>query len=133
KLRLERVLVRTLERAVGRLDRQLAHARQDRTDLGQRAFRGLREADAVAGVPAGLLEAPDLRAQARRDTESGGVIGGLRDAPARRQALEVPLEAGRGRAQLTLSRERRNVRIDSQTHDLPFIQPRVTRGRNPLQ
>ena len=57
-------------------------------DFVQRAFCRLQQRDAVVGVAVGLLEATDLRREALRDCQTGGVVFGAVDAQTRRQTLQ---------------------------------------------
>ena len=88
RLRLERGAVRGAVGGVGRLHRQLADALQVVADLAQRAFRGLRERDAVVGVAGGLVQAADLGGEALGDRQPGGIVLRAVDAQAGRQALQ---------------------------------------------
>jgi hypothetical protein len=116
ELLVEGLLVLVADRAVARLDRQFAQSGQDRADFVQRAFGGLHQRDAVVGVALGLVERPDLRAQALADGETSGVVGRGRDAEARRQATEVAGDVVRHRREVALGVDRRGVRVDPESH-----------------
>ena len=74
ELRLERGLRVGVLRTVGVLHGEVVHALQHGVDLGQGAFSGLHDGDAVLGVADADLEAADLRAQALGDGEAGSVV-----------------------------------------------------------
>jgi hypothetical protein len=73
--------------------------------------------NAVVRVAARLLEAANLRREAGRDREAGGVVGRTRDALAGRQMLEVAAERDGGFGQIALRGKRRDVGVDAKTHD----------------
>ena len=87
-------------------------------DLGQCAFSGLDDGDAVLGVALGNSEARDLRAQALGDGQAGSVVGSTVDAEAAGELLQglaqVVLRVGQGAESVV----RRGVGIDLHTHDL---------------
>jgi hypothetical protein len=110
------------QRAVGRLDRELAHAGEDVAHFLQRAFRGLREADAVLRVAAGDRVGADLRAHALGNAEARRVVGRSGDAQTGRQAREVALQSAGDGSEVALRGHRRDVRVDAKSHrSVPWI------------
>ena len=83
----DRVLVVGRQRAVVELDLQVTDALQHRVHLGEGAFRGLDERDAVLRVALRLSQTTDLAAHLLRDGEAGGVIRGTVDAIAAGELL----------------------------------------------
>src|SRR3954447_4464589 len=75
-------------RAVGVLHRQVVHALEHGVDLGEGAFSGLGEGDAVLSVASADLEAADLRAQALGDGQPGRVVGRPVDAQTAGELLQ---------------------------------------------
>ena len=123
-LRLQRFDLRTDRRAVvgrqrfvRRLYRQLSHALEQRVNLGHRAFGGLYHRDAVLRVSGRLPHTADLRAQTLGNRKPCRVVGCAVDAQTTGQALQRPAHLHPGDAQVTLSVDRRDVRVDEHTHD----------------
>ena len=63
-------------------------------DLGQGAFGGLHQGDAVLGVVLGLVQAGDLGAHLLGDGEARGVVTGAVDLVAGGQLLQVLGQGG---------------------------------------
>ena len=107
-------------RAVVVLDRQVVHALQHGVHLGQGAFSGLHDGDAVLGVADGDLEATDLRAQALGDREAGSVVRSAVDAEAAGELLEGLGHLVLRDGQVAVRVDRRDVLVDPKTHgDVP--------------
>ena len=117
ELGVERGAVARGERAVRRLHRQLAEAVEDAADLVEGALGGLRQGDAVHGVPAGDVVRADLGAHALGDREAGGVVGRDGDTKAGGESGVVALEAAGGDAEVPLGGQRGDVGVDAKSHD----------------
>src|SRR3954447_24173019 len=124
---------RVLRTAVRRLDRQVAHALQDRLRLVERAFRRLDDADAVLRVADGDLEAADLRAQSLGDGQTGRVVGGAVDPVAARELLQRLRHVHVGHREVPVGVERSDVVVDAETHDLPPWSGSARSIRGPVQ
>src|SRR4051812_30310779 len=124
---------RVLRTAVRRLDRQVAHALQDRLRLVERAFRRLDDADAVLRVADGDLEAADLRAQPLGDGQTGRVVGGAVDPVAARELLQRLRHVRVGHREVPVGVERSDVVVDAETHDLPPWSGSARSIRGPVQ
>ena len=112
ELAIEEAAVHGVVGVVRSLDRQLAHALQHVGDLLGRAFRRLDQRNTVVGVAHGLIEAPDLRGEARADGEARNVVNRAVDALAGRQLLHDRGEAAGVCAHGLLGIERPGVRVD---------------------
>src|SRR5690606_14444037 len=87
-LRLDRGARGGVVRVVTGLHREVAHALQDGVDLGQGAFCGLDDRDAVLGVACRDVQPVDLRAQTLADGQARRVVRGPVDAQTARELLE---------------------------------------------
>lgn len=101
---------------VRRLHRQLAHPLQDVGGFLQRAFRRLRQGNAVVGVTNTLVETLDLGGHAVGNRQTGGIVFGRVDAQAGGQALHRGVEVVLAANQTALGVQGRGVGIDSECH-----------------
>ena len=101
------------EGAVGGLGGQGDCAIEQVGDLGERAVRGLQEADAVGGICGGLGERGYVGAEAVGDGEAGCVVGAGVDARTGGELLESGLKARLGGVEVVLSVEGGDVVEDA--------------------
>src|SRR5215204_5580506 len=95
-------------------------------DLGQGAFRGLDQRDAVLRVALRLGESTDLTAHLLRDGETGRIISGTVDAIAAGELLHRLRGGDAGRRQLPVRVERLDVVLNTKAHDSTLL---VDRGK----
>ena len=81
-------------------------------DLGQGAFGGLHQGDAVLGVVLGLVQAGDLGAHLLGDGEAGGVVAGAVDLVAGGQLLQVLGQGGGVVGVVAVGVHRHDVMLD---------------------
>ncbi|HEV7189502.1 MAG TPA: hypothetical protein VGN28_16545 [Blastococcus sp.] len=109
---------RTVERsAVAGLDREIAHATEQRGHVAERAVGQLQDADPVLGIADRLGHATDLGAQSLGDAEPRGVVGGAGDPEAGGQALLCRDQCVAGPVQGVHAGERGQVRHHAHAHD----------------
>ena len=101
-----------LKGAVGGLLGQLIHAVEHVVDLGQGAFGGLHQGDAVLGVVLGLVQAGDLGAHLLGDGEARGVVTGAVDLVAGGQLLQVLGQGGGVVGVVAVGVHRHDVMLD---------------------
>src|SRR5690606_24767568 len=101
---------------VGALDREVTDTTQEVLDLGERAFRGLDDRDAVLGVARGDAETGGLSLETLRDGEAGRVIRGAVDAETARELLEALRDVVLRVGQVAVRVERRDVGCDLHSH-----------------
>src|SRR5699024_5433521 len=89
--------------------------------LGEGAFCGLDQADAVLGVADGDLEATDLAAQTLGDREAGGVVGGTVDAEARGELLERLAHLAIGDGKVPVRVHGGDVLVDAHAHGMSSL------------
>jgi hypothetical protein len=90
------------QRAVGRLDRQLANALEHCVDFVEGAFSRLDHRNAVLCIPLGLIEAGDLGLQLLADGQAGRVVRCPVDTQTARQLLHALGEHESCRAEVAL-------------------------------
>ncbi|MNZ62123.1 hypothetical protein D3C78_802370 [compost metagenome] len=102
--------------AVGRLQRQVAHALKDVGGLLQSAFSGLRQGDTVVGVAYRHVQAADLAGHTVGDLQAGSIVLGAVDAVAGGQTLQRSAQRVGRAVQVALSVQGSNVRVDGKGH-----------------
>ena len=114
--RIERLPIEVAVRAVGRLQGEFPNTLKNIRGFDQRTFRGLHHADAVLGVALGYVTASNERPESFRDCETGSVVGCAVDAQTARQSFEGFVEFAGAFPQQARGVDRRDVRVNSQTH-----------------